>query len=160
VRASRALLWNPLQLNWGVRPPQPSMRHRLSREQRLDTNPMLRGMVQHALLSAFLLTLGCTGWQSVPVDAVPSRSATLRVQLRDGTSVIIREATVRADSIVGVRSGSMPLVPVAVALTQVARIEVAETDRSKTAKVIIGVAIFGAAAFALALVWAFSHVHT
>jgi hypothetical protein len=96
-----------------------------------------------------LLTLGCTGWKAVPVDAVPSPS-TLRVQLRDGSSVTVRDALVRDDSIVGIRWGSMPPLPVAVALTQVQRIEVAETDRARTITVIVNVGILALCAVGLA----------
>src|SRR5262245_26199844 len=125
------------------------MRHRLSRKHRPERDPLLRSIVRTAFLGAFLLMLGCTSWEPVPVNTVPSPSATLRVHLRDGTSVIVRDAVVRTDSIVGIRSGSMPPLPVAVALAQVQRVEVAETDRRRNATVLINVGILALAAFAL-----------
>ena len=94
------------------------MRHRLSRNHRPERDPLLRSIVRTAFLGAFLLMLGCTSWEPVPVNTVPSPSATLRVHLRDGTSVIVRDAVVRTDSIVGIRSGSMPPLPVAVAYSR------------------------------------------
>ena len=94
------------------------------------------------------------------MQAVPSPSPILRVYLRNGTSVIVRDAVVRADSVVGVRSGSMPPAPIVMALTQVEHVEVAETDTFKTAAVIVGGAILGLAAVAVAFVWAYAHVGT
>ena len=70
------------------------------------------------------------------------------MHLRDGTSVIVRDAVLRSDSIVGTRSGSRPPLPVAVAHDQVQRVEVAQTDRRRTA--IVGVGILVLAAVALA----------
>ena len=136
------------------------MRYRPSREDGHGLKGVRCNLAQRALFVAFLLTHGCTGWRGVPLEAVPSPSPTLRVHLRDGTSVILRDAFVRADSIVGVRSGSMPPAPVVVALAQVERAEVAETDRSKTAAVIVGATILGLSAFGLLVLWAVTHPPT
>lgn len=144
MRLATTLLYDSLAVELGIRPPQHSMRHRLSRDYRLGLGALFRSIVQTVLLGAFSLTLACTGWYRVPVEAVPAPARTLRVHLRDGTSVIVRDAVVRADSIVGVVSGSMPPVPAALALAQVEHVEVAEMDRTRTAHAILNVAILAA----------------
>ena len=120
------------------------MRHRLSRDYGLGLGALLRRIVRHALLGTLSLTLACTGWHGVPIQALPSPVASLCVHLRDGTNVIVRDAVVRSDSIVGVVSGSMPPVPTALALAQVDRVEVAEVDRARTAHAIVNVTILAA----------------
>ena len=80
----------------------------------------------------------------MPVSALPQEPANLRLYLRDGDTVIVQAAVVRADSIIGVRWGSAtPGLRMAVALTQVERTEVARTDRTGTALLIFGLVIVG-----------------
>jgi hypothetical protein len=69
-----------------------------------------------------------------------ARPATLRLHLRDGSSVIVREAVVRADSITGVPWGSAPRgARIAVARTQVERVDVGQTDEIRTTGLLVGI---------------------
>jgi len=75
------------------------------------------------------------------VGAVQPRRANFRLHLRDGSTVIVRDAVVRTDSIVGVRWGSTPGLQIAVARTEVERIEVAKMDELRTVGLIVSLAI-------------------
>ena len=93
--------------------------------------------------------LGCVHWTGVPVDAALERRATLRLRLRDGSSVIVREAEVSADSIVGIPWGSAPRGSrIAVARTQVERVDVGETDELRTTGLVVGIVAIVLGAFA------------
>jgi len=66
----------------------------------------------------------------------------LRLRLRDGSTLIVREAVVGSDSIVGLPWGDAPAGSrVAVARAQVERIEVGKTDKLRTAGVIVGIVL-------------------
>jgi hypothetical protein len=95
-------------------------------------------------------------WSGVPVDAATTRRPTLRLHLRDASSVIVREAVVSADSIVGVPWGSVPAGSrFAVPRTRVERVDVGETDPIKTTRLVFGLAVVVVGAFA----WAVAHIH-
>ena len=119
------------------------MRRRLSLNHRLRLACNFHNVAQPVFIGA-LLALGCASWSRVPVSALPQEPANLRLYLRDGDTVIVQAAVVRADSIIGVRWGSAtPGLRMAVALTQVERTEVARTDRTGTALLIFGLVIVG-----------------
>jgi hypothetical protein len=66
------------------------------------------------------------------VTEAPLSPMTLRSYLRDGTKMVVREAVVRPDSIVGLSSSAASW-RVAVARTEVEGIDVSQTDKSRTA---------------------------
>jgi hypothetical protein len=87
---------------------------------------------------ALFVALGCMHWAGVAVNPVPGASTTLRLHLRDGSSVIVREAVVSADSIAGTPWGSVPKgSKVSVARAQVERVEVGELDPLRTSGLIL-----------------------
>jgi hypothetical protein len=93
---------------------------------------------------AFFVALGCMQWSAVPLNPAAGEPMTLRLHLRDGSSVIAREAVVSADSIVGLPWGSAQKVErVSVARAQVEQVDVGETDPIRTTYLILG--IFAAA---------------
>ena len=64
----------------------------------------------------------------------------MRLHLRDGNDVIVREAVVSADSIVGVPWGSVPKgARIAVARAQVERLDVGETNQVRTVFLLLGI---------------------
>jgi hypothetical protein len=128
-----------------TRPPRLSMPCKVLYE----CEALLRFLTRNILVGVFFLTLGCTHWSGVPVNAALDQPANLRLHLRDGSIVIVRNATVRADSIVGVPWGSAPLGSrVAVARTQVERVDVGETDELRTTGLVVGVLVVALGALA------------
>jgi hypothetical protein len=79
------------------------------------------------LMAVVILQGGCRGWIEKPIVpdtgiTIPERG-TLRVTMKDGTVVSVRDSFITADSIVGVFSAE-PLRRAAIARTDVTRIEV------------------------------------
>ena len=126
------------------------MPRRLSPEHRLEPDALLRVVARIIVVGALFLALGCMHWTGEPLDAALGRRATLRLRLRDGSSVIVREAVVQADSIVGVPWGSAPRGSrIAVARTQVERVDVGEADELRTTGLVVGIVaiVLGACAW-------------
>lgn len=102
--------------------------------------------------------LGCMRWSAAPVNVGLSAPATLRLHLRGGGTVIVRNAVVQPDSIIGAPwGGASAGARIAVARAQVERIDVGETDEEKTTWLAIGLVIVTVGGSAWLLVYAFRH---
>ena len=98
--------------------------------------------------------LGCMRWTAAPPNSGLSAPAALRLHLRDGGSVIVRNAVVRSDSIVGFAWGGGQD-RIAVARSQVERFDIGETSEGKTFALVFGliVVVLGG------LLWVASHLY-
>lgn len=112
--------------------------------------PPYRKRVSILLMSVVILQGGCRGWIEKPIVpdtgiTIPERG-TLRVTMKDGTVVSVRDSFITADSIVGVFSAE-PLRRAAIARTEVTRIEVRGDTTPRgvriAAKVYLGVLVAG-----------------
>jgi len=113
-------------------------------------------MMKKIIVFVFVLVGGCMRWDALTVTDVSPRPTNLRLHLHDGSTVIVRHAVVQADSIVGDPWGGGPAGSrISVALRQVDRIEVGETDENKTAFLVVGI-LLGIVGLG---VWAVSAIH-
>ncbi|HEY9229270.1 MAG TPA: hypothetical protein VIP11_21665 [Gemmatimonadaceae bacterium] len=113
-----------------------------SLEHRLEVKALIRRAAERILFGAFFLTVGCMRWNGVPLDSGLRGPTILRLHLRDGSTVTVREAVVRGDSIIGVRAGNAAARSrIAVALAQVERAGVGETDNRRTAGLVFGLLV-------------------
>src|SRR5215831_2632797 len=82
---------------------------------------------------AFVVMIGCMHWRATDLKPVPTPAPPLRLHLRDGSTLIVKEAVVSADSVLGVPWGSVPKGSrVAVPRAQVERVDVGEVDANRT----------------------------
>ena len=137
------------------------MPHQLSQEHRRDLARHLRGIARQVVFGVVIPLLGCTYWSGTPVDLAPRGPANLRLHLRDGQTVIVRNAVVRADSIVGLQAGNTPPgLQIAVARAEVDRVEIARIDGPRTAALVVGLVILGFVAVACLTLLAYANEPT
>jgi len=113
---------------------------------------------QFASLVMMLLYLaGCTSWRVQPVtpQQLPStdRPYDVRVYTRKGETVVLEQAFVWNDSLMGSVKG----LPLGIPLDEIAQLERKRTDAAKTVLLGVGVAaVAGAIAYAIAVCITFS----
>ncbi len=95
---------------------------------------------------------GCTSWRVQPVtpQQLPTadRPYDVRVHTRKGETVVLEQAFVRNDSLVG----SVKALPLGILLDEIAQVEKRQTDGAKNLLLVVGVAaIVGVIAAAIAL---------
>lgn len=102
-------------------------------------------------LIVLLAAAGCTSWRPAPEPAPAavraSPSETVRIRRTNGSVILLHDAAVSGDSIVG---QSDAFGRVAIATSDVAAVEVRRHDSRKTAGLLAGIAAF---AGLLALAW-------
>ena len=90
-----------------------------------------------------LVALACTEWHTSPRTAnssyAPDRVPRARVTLSNGTTIQIRDARIRADSVVGTDPVSVSRV--AFAISQVSRIESEEFSQLRTVLLFAGLGV-------------------
>ena len=87
------------------------------------------------------------------MNAAPMSPSTLRLHLRGGGDVILKNTVIRPDSIVGLPWGGGPVGLGAVACEQVERVDVGETEDIKTTGLVFGLVAVVLGAFA----WTVTH---